>query len=90
MWGCMSTNGVGSLKVVDGRLDSAKYVGLISNSLKDNGRRLYGENFLFQQDGATCHTARRTIAWFERHGIKSDSPLATSVCGSQSHRASMG
>ena len=49
-WGCMSTNVVGSLKVVDGRLDSAKYVRLISNSLKDDGRRLCGEDFLFQQD----------------------------------------
>ena len=69
VWGCMSRNGVGTLKIVDGRLDSKKYVRLICGSLEQDGRRLAGGNFIFQQDGAPCHTSKHTKSWFERKNI---------------------
>ena len=69
VWGCMAASGVGTLKVVNGRLDAAGYVRLICNTLKDDGEKLCGTDFIFQQDGAPCHTARSTTAWFTRKGI---------------------
>ena len=69
VWGCMAANGVGRLRVVHGCLNAAAYIRLICNTLKQDGRKLCGPNFIFQQDGAPCHTARRTISWFERKGI---------------------
>ena len=66
VWGCMAANGVGTLKVVKVRLNAASYVQLICRTLKQDGERLGGNNFLFQQDGAPCHTAGSTKAWFER------------------------
>lgn len=69
MWGCMASAGVGSLKVVDGTLNSAKYIEVISDTLKADGRMLCGEDYVFQQDGATCHTARATKAWFAQEAI---------------------
>ena len=69
VWGCMASTGVGSLKVVNDRLNSQKYVELISDTLEEDGRRLCGEHYVFQQDGATCHTARATKAWFAEHDI---------------------
>ena len=69
VWGCMSASGVGTLKVVNGRLNAAAYVRLICRTLEEDGNRLGGDNFIFQQDGAPCHTARSTMAWFERKGI---------------------
>jgi len=69
VWGCMSAKGVGSLKIVNGRLDAKAYVRLICRDLKNDGIKLCGNNFIFQQDGASCHTARTTKAWFERKNI---------------------
>lgn len=69
VWGCMSAKGVGTLKVVNGRLDAKAYVRLICHDLKNDGIKLCGNDFIFQQDGAPCHTAKSTKAWFERKNI---------------------
>ena len=64
----MAANGVGILKV-EGRLNAASYVQLICCTLKQDGERLCGNKLIFQQDGAPCHTAGSTKAWFERKNI---------------------
>ena len=69
VWGCMAASGVESLKVVEGTLNAARYVGLICDSVKEDGEKLCGAEYVFQQDGAPCHTARTTMAWFERHSV---------------------
>ena len=40
VWGCMSRDGVGTLLVVQGRLNSSAYIDLISPTLKDDGEKL--------------------------------------------------
>lgn len=70
VWGCMSANGVGTLRVVNGRLNAKAYVRLICQHLEADGNRLCGNDFTFQQDGAPCHTAESTKAWFCRKKIK--------------------
>ena len=70
VWGCMSASGVGTLKVVNGRLNAKAYVRLICRHIEADGNRLCGNDFIFQQDGAPCHTAESTKAWFHRKKIK--------------------
>ena len=65
----MSRDGVGTLQVVQGRLNAEAYIQLISPTLKHDGEKLIGPNFIFQHDGARCHTARRSIACFSSNGI---------------------
>ena len=52
VWGCMGASGVGTLKVVTGRLNVAGYVRLICHTLVEDGRKLCVTDFVFQQDGA--------------------------------------
>ena len=65
-WGA---GGVGTLKVVNGRLDVKRYVRLICKTLLNDGKKLCGREFVFQQDGAPCHRANSTMSWFEGKGI---------------------
>ena len=69
--GCMSRDGVGTLLVAEGHLNAARYINLIAPTLKADGERLIGTNFIFQQDGTRCHTAKhsRSMNWFSANGI---------------------
>ena len=55
--------------VVEGRLNASAYINLISPTLKADGQRLTGNGCIFQQDGATCHTARQSMRWVSANGI---------------------
>ena len=56
--------------MVKSRLNAASHVQLICHTLKQDGERLCGNNFIFQQDGAPCQTAGSTKAWFGRKNIE--------------------
>ncbi len=60
----MCRDGVGSLHVVEGRLNARAYIDLILQTLKEDGEKIIGEDFIFQQDGAECHTAKYSMDWF--------------------------
>ena len=51
----MARSGVGSLTVVDGRLDDEAYIQLVK---KKDAWKLIGQRFTFQQDGAQYHTVK--------------------------------
>lgn len=61
VWGCMSAQGVGRLHVINGTMNAEKYKNVLADHLAPSIPPLsseYGE-FVFQQDGASCHTARK-------------------------------
>ena len=60
VWGTMARSGVGSLTVVDGRLNAEAYIELVKKYVKKDARKLIGRWFTFQQDDAPCHTAKAT------------------------------
>ncbi|CAH2103399.1 unnamed protein product [Euphydryas editha] len=68
IWGCMSAQGVGGMQFVDGSINAASYQNLLEEnflpSIPSLKRR---DSFIFQQDGASCHTARTTKATGEKH-----------------------
>lgn len=71
VWGCMSAQGVGSLHVVHGTINAKKYQEILADHLVPSIPRLASElgEHIFQQDGASCHTARTTRQWFEDNGV---------------------
>ena len=69
VWGTMARSGVGSLTVVDGRLNSEAYIKIIKKYVKKDGKNLIGRRFTFQQDGAPCHTAKATTAAMQKMNI---------------------
>ena len=66
----MSAAGTINLQVVKGRMNALGYVNMMKNaSLKDEGTRLCGQNWMYQQDNAPIHTARSTNKFTEDEEI---------------------
>ena len=58
------------LQEVTGRMNAEGYVRMLENAnLKEEGRRLAGSNWTFQQDNAPCHRANLTKVFFEQEQI---------------------
>lgn len=54
-----------------GTVDSDRYITLLDEGLLPDMRRLYPNNgFILQQDGARCHTSRKTTAYLEQTGVR--------------------
>lgn len=71
VWGCMSAKGLGTLKLIEGTVNAAKYQEILQSSLLPSITQLYpNSDFVFQQDGASCHTAKSTKKWFGNNNIK--------------------
>lgn len=70
VWGCFTAEKVGPLVVVDGILESNGYVNILSNNLipwlKDN----MPEDYIFQEDGASCHRSVYSKWWKATHGLR--------------------
>lgn len=58
-WGCMSAQGVGLLQFIDGTVNATRYQEILKTSLIPSISSLQHEDeYVFQQDGPSCHTAR--------------------------------
>lgn len=71
VWGCMSSQGVGRLLFIDGTVNAAKYKIILQEQLLPSIEmiQLPEGGFIFQQDGAACHTANTVKSWFEEMNI---------------------
>ena len=77
VWGCMSSSGIGRVQVLQGNVTAEKYINsVLQPKLFQSAKDIFGQDrvdrrdFIFQQDGAPCHTARRTTQWFEDNGVE--------------------
>lgn len=71
IWGCMSSRGVGKLNFIEGMVNAAKYQKILQDSLIPSIRKLHrNRELIFQQDGASCHTAKTTMKWFQDRQIE--------------------
>lgn len=72
IWGCFTSRGVGSYCKVDGTMDAELYRRILREDLmwtiSDHGFDV--EEVIFQQDGASVHTATLTKRWLRRNKIK--------------------
>ena len=70
VWGCIGRRGPGKLHLVNGTINALAYQGILETNLLPSIPMLRGEGeVIFQQDGATCHTARTTRRWLEEHSV---------------------
>jgi len=72
VWGCISRNHVGKLQILEGIVNADKYISkVLEPKLLSSARDIFGQDvpFIFQQDGAPCHTAKKCMAWFKCHRI---------------------
>lgn len=71
IWGCMSSRGLGKLHFVDGTVNAVKYQEILKNHLMPAKRKLYrNREVIFQQDGASCHTAKSTMQWLKDNKVE--------------------
>lgn len=71
VWGCIAEKGTGCCATYSGRLKSENYIPLLENNLKPSMELLKRDDgeWLFQQDGASCHTAKSVKDWFKTNNI---------------------
>ena len=73
IWSCFWAGGFGPLVFIDGSVDQDTYVNILSQKflpwfveLSDK----YDKDFVFQEDGATCHTGGYATWWKNSHSIR--------------------
>lgn len=70
VWGSMSAFSVGKLHFIDGTVNAPKYQNILETNLLVSIPILSPDgNFIFQQDGASCHTAKTTKKWLQDNHI---------------------
>lgn len=71
VWGAISAKGTMDLQIMNGRYNANRYIEMLDNAcLFEEGHRLCPEKFIFQQDGATIHTAKSSMEYFDAMGIE--------------------
>jgi transposase len=71
IWGCFSANGTGCCYIYRNRLDAEGYLNILEDSLIPSIDLLIDDKdfFMFQQDNAPCHKAKKVLKWFEERQI---------------------
>lgn len=63
VWGAISIKGKSDLIFIKGSIDSEKYQETLEKAFPTL-QMLHPSGFVFQQDGASCHTSKSTHTWF--------------------------
>jgi transposase len=74
VWGCFWAGGLGTLVTLKGKIDQEKYIECLSQEFLPWFKKMkeeHGHDFIFQEDGASCHTGAKTRKWKKEAGIKS-------------------
>ena len=66
VWGCISANGVGDLIKIDGIMKAPKYKQILIHHAIPSGKRLIGNNFIFQHDNDPKHSAKIIKSYLQR------------------------
>lgn len=71
IWGCFSSQGVGTMEIIEGRMNGALYRGILDNNLQRSVEKMgLSGDWRFQQDNDPKHTAKETQKWFKDNGIE--------------------
>lgn len=69
-WGGIGSAGKTPLVRVNGKMDSRLYQQCLRENLLPNAVRIGGQNWIFQQDGASCHRSQSTKRWLTNHNVE--------------------
>lgn len=72
VWGAIWSNGRSELIECTGNINSEKYISILQKGLLPvfSSGQMIKNNTKFMEDGAPCHTAKKTRDWQDRNGIK--------------------
>jgi len=70
VWGCFSSKGKSELAILEGKINSQKYVYALSEYMLPFAHVNYGTDFLFQQDNAPIHVSKEANEIFMGEEIK--------------------
>lgn len=70
VWAAFSSKGKSKICFVPGKMNAEIYIDLLENELIDFAGDLHGDEWIFQQDNAPIHVARKTKAFFDSRGIE--------------------
>ena len=70
VWGGFTWKRVGSLDPIEGMMNTDKYIDVLKRrAFPDLKRAFPGENGIFQQDLAPCHSSRKTVKFFQENQV---------------------
>ena len=70
IWGCMSVKETGSFYVVEGMMNTNQYLDVLGSRLLTQAHEWFKDKpYIFQQDLAPCHTAKRCQKFFKKEKI---------------------
>lgn len=72
VWGCMSGFGVGRLHRCIGTVRQDQYIQILQDSMLPSSSDLFGEEnqFIFMQDNAPCHKAKKVTDFLRQKGVQ--------------------
>jgi transposase len=60
IWGCFSANGVGRIYIIEGKMDSIKYIEILNTCLESSAHKMGLTDYTFQQDNDPKHCSKLT------------------------------
>jgi len=70
VWACFSAQGVGSMALVEGKLNAAQYLGILKRHLKPSAVKLHERRkWIFQQDNDPKHKSKIVMAYLKAQKI---------------------
>ena len=69
-WGAISCYGTSHLVRLEGDMDSKQSRSLLEEDLLPFAAETFGEEWAFQQDGASCHRSNYTSNWLLSINVK--------------------
>lgn len=76
IWGMISSKGMGTLRFVEGHMNSLQYIKIIDEEVVPTMTKWFGKpgrgvpTAYFMQDGAPCHTSRASVGHLQSKKIK--------------------
>ena len=70
IWSVMSAQGVGRMHIVEGMMNSQKYISILQDHLLSQLEQWYPDgNAIFMQDGAPCHTSKACMTFLATNQV---------------------
>ena len=69
VWGAISASGGVVLVWLDLTLNADNYIDIVKNDFLDNADVVLPAEFIFQQDNAPCHTAKKTMDFLKSQNL---------------------
>ena len=69
IWAGIGYFGKTSIKFIDGRMNSVRYINLIKKQINNHAERISESDYIFQQDNTSVHTSRLVQSYFNENNI---------------------